>query len=167
MGSARTGRSAGRDLRGRLMDTAQLVATWGERQTFAVLVAAASVAVCASLFRFRPNEPDMARAHALPYWRKAGLSLPAALYVGFATWRQPPVPRGENIFADLYGEFAIYDPILFVAILVVSIVAGTDLTGERATRIAVSALGQVVLLFLAMVPVVLGLQAIYQIMVLS
>ena len=142
------------------METDFAVAWWGERQTFATLVAVGSVIVGAGLIKRNPGSPDMETAHKLPAWRKRLIFIPSSLYLWFATWHQPPVQHGDNILADIFGEFALYDPMIYIAIAVVSIVAGTDLTGERALRLSLYALGSVVALFVGLTPVVLGLHVI-------
>ncbi len=99
----------------------------------------------------------MEEADELPVWRKALIFLPSALYLWYATWRRPPIEHTENMLADVFGDFAFYDPIAYVGIVVISVVAATDLTGGRAVRVAFSALGGVLALFVGLIPVVLGL----------
>jgi len=142
------------------MEAELATAAWGERQTFACLVAVGSIIMGGGLIRLKPDAPDMARAHALPAWRKAVLFVPSSAYLWFATWRQPPVQHTANLLADVFGDFAFYDPIVYMGIVVVSVVAATDLTGGRASRLAFSALGGVLLLFVGLIPVVLGLHVI-------
>lgn len=140
------------------------VAWWGERQSFATLVGVGSVIVGPGLLARKPGAPDLQAAGKLPWWRRALVFVPSSLYFWFVTWRQPPILHGDEMLADLFGGYALYDPAVYLTICVVSIVAGTDLTGGRALRLALYSLGSVVTLYFGLLPIVVGLHVIAEVL---
>jgi len=146
------------------MNVDVIIAAWGERQTLAILLVAGSALAGAALVRRTPDAPDMERAGRLPAWRKAVPFIPSSLYLGFETWRQPPLWHGDGMLADLFGAFPFHTPILYVLLVVVGIVAATDLTGGRALKLAMYALGGVFLLIVSLAPVVLGLHVMVEVL---